>query len=62
MDDKKKSKTFELVLQEKLKNGQPTGKVLTVETDRAEDLWGFLYKHTPANMRDTLSKSFLSND
>ena len=62
MEEKKKNKTYELVIQERLKNGEPTGKLLTVQTDQAQDLWGFLYKHTPANMKNSLSKSYLEEN
>jgi len=61
MKNKEEKKVYELVVNERLKNGQLTGKQVTVTTDNPADLWGFLYKHTPANMRNTLTQSYLED-
>lgn len=46
------SKTFELVMLERDKNGKPTGQTVSVTTNNAVDLYGFFMKHTPNKMKE----------
>jgi hypothetical protein len=43
---------FELVLLERYKDGKLTGKKISKESDKAIDLWYFMYKNMPKNIQE----------
>jgi hypothetical protein len=43
---------FELVLLERYKDGKPTGKTISKESDKAIDLWYFMHKNMPKNVQE----------
>jgi len=43
---------FELVLLERYKDGKPTGKTISKQSEKAIDLWYFMHKNMPKNIQE----------